>query len=132
MMNKKEREAVKKWYSQGWILEAVRKSCEQEAWDDLEANVQRIALIPLSKHDNLPDYMRTPEGKPLFTSNLSPMSNEEEWQDAVEIGWEVVREKLGISEIEVRKKLQDEIDADWEVFMKSVEERKKKRSDTPD
>ena len=121
-MNEKEKEAIKRWYSQNWIIEMVRKTLETKEWDEVQMDVQRKALMPLGKHQELPDYMKTPEGKPLFISNLNPMNDEEEWQDAIEIGWKVIEEKLGISEIEIGRKLQAVQDADWEIFMKSVED----------
>lgn len=127
MMNDTEKKALEKWYAQQWILDAVRKARDEENWDDVESHVQRNVLLPLSKHPDLPDYMRTPEGEPLFPSNLSPLNDAEAWQDAIEIGWAVIEEKLGITMDEVQGHLRAEKDADWEVFMKSVEEREKKR-----
>ncbi|MHC4944201.1 MAG: hypothetical protein ACYTG7_14400 [Planctomycetota bacterium] len=129
MMNENEKEALRRWYSQDWIIAAVNKAKEQEDWDALEANVQKHALLPLSKHGQLPDFMRTEEGKPLFPTSLSPLYDAEGWQDAIEIGWAVIEEKTGISMEHVQDKLRAEKDADWDVFMKSVEKRKKERGE---
>jgi hypothetical protein len=71
--------------------------------------------------------MRTEDGKPLFPTSLSPLYDAEGWQDAIEIGWAVIEEKTGVSMDHVQSKLRAEKDADWDVFMKSVEERKKQR-----
>lgn len=131
-MNEKEKQALRQWYSQEWVLNAILKAKEAEDWDTLEAHVHRNCLLPLSKHDTLPDFMRNPEGGPLFPSNLSPLQDQEGWQDAIEIGWEVVKEKLGVTMEEVQGKIRAEKDADWEVFMKSVEEREKSRKDKKD
>lgn len=126
-----EKEALKRWYSQDWIIEAVNKAKDANDWDNLEATVQRHGLMPLSKIDDLPDFMKTSEGKPLFPTGLNPMKDLEGWQDAIEVGWAVIEEKTGISMDFVQEKLREEKDADWEVFMKSVEERKKQRGDNP-
>lgn len=129
MMNDIETEALKRWYSQEWILAAVRKARDEEDWDALEATVQKHALMPLSKHSQLPDYMRKEGDKPLFPTNLSPLNDVENWQDAIEIGWVVIADKTGVTMEAVQEKIRAEKDADWDVFMKSVEERKKKRGD---
>jgi len=127
MMQENEKNALRRWYSQEWVLAAVNKAKDMEDWDTLEATVQRNALLPLSKHEQLPDYMCAAEGKPLFPTNLSPLYDQEGWQDAIEIGWDVIREKTGVSMEFVQAQIRAEKDADWEVFMKSVEERKKAR-----
>jgi len=132
MMNEKEKQALQRWYSQDWILAAVRKALDSEDWDTLEATVQKHALLPLGKHSQLPDYMRDDAGKPLFPTSLSPLQDMEGWQDAIEIGWAVIADKTGISMEAVQAKIRAEIDADWEVFMKSVEERKKGREKKKD
>jgi hypothetical protein len=130
MMDEKQTEALKKWYSQEWILDAVRKAEKAGEWDDLETHVQRHALMPLSKHAELPDYMTDDEGKPLFPTNCNPLHDQDSWQDAIEVGWAVIEEKTGVSMDKVQGELRKEKNADWEVFMKSIEERKKKRGDS--
>ena len=108
MMNDTEKEALRRWYSQDWIIAAVNKAKEHEDWDALEANVQKHALLPLSKHGELPDFMRDEDGKPLFPTSLSPLYDAEGWQDAIEIGWAVIEEKTGISMDHVQSKLRDQ------------------------
>ncbi|MFH1998572.1 MAG: hypothetical protein ABIK28_02775, partial [Planctomycetota bacterium] len=78
---------------------------------------------------DLPDFMKTTDGKPLFPTGLNPIKDLEGWQDAIEVGWAVTEEKTGISMEFVQGKIREEKDADWEVFIKSVEERKKQRED---
>ncbi len=127
-MDEKRKDALRKWYSQDWVIQALNKKKEEENWDDFEAQVQRFILLPLGKHDKLPDFMRDDDGKTLFPTNLNPLHDEEGWQDAIEVGWDVVKEKLSVSMEEVQAKIRSEIDEDWERFMKSVEERKKGKS----
>lgn len=127
MIDETQKKALIRWYSQAWVLEAVRKSKEEENWDDVEAHVQRHILMPLSKHSELPDYMKNEDNSPLFPTNCNPMNDEEIWQDAIEIGWKVMEEKVGLPMDFVQAQIKSEIDADWEVFMKSVDERKKKK-----
>jgi len=125
-------EALRKWYSQKWVLDSIKRVYEAEDWEEVEASVHRNVLYPLGKHDQLPDYMRTEEGNPLFPSNLNPMNDQEGWGEAVAIGWQVMSEELGITKDEVQQHIRDEQDADWELFMDSVEKRKKERSDPKD
>jgi hypothetical protein len=132
MLDEKQKNALKIWYEQSWILDSVKRSFDAQDWEDVEAIVHRNGLYPLGKHAELPDYMRNDEGKPLFPTNLNPINDMEGWQDAIEIGWAVVAEKLGFTMDEVQQHIRDEQDADWEIFMKSVEERKKARGQSTD
>ena len=58
MMDEKQKNAIRKWYSQNWILEAVKRTLDAEEWEELESLVHRTVLLPLSKHRELPDFMR--------------------------------------------------------------------------
>ena len=126
-MNEKQEDALRRWYAQEWILDTVKRAHEEEDWEEVESHVHRTVLLPLGKHNDLPDFMRNDVGGPLFPTNLSPLQDHEGWSEAVEIGWQVVSEKLGISRDEVQGKIRAEQDEDWEVFMKSVEERERKK-----
>jgi hypothetical protein len=120
-------QALRKWYTQSWVLDSIRRMYEAQEWEDLEAAVHRNVLFPLSKHDELPDYLRTEEGGPLFPSNLNPLHDHEGWQEAVNVGWEVMREQLKISKEEVQQNIRKEQDQEWDRFIASVEKRKKER-----
>jgi len=129
MLDDNQIDALKKWYCQAWIIESVKKAQNEQNWDDLEAHVQRHSLMPLSKHSKLPDYMKTEGDKPLFPTNLNPMTDEELWQDAIEIGWAIIEKKTGVSMEFVQKQIKSEIDQDWDIFIDSVEKRKKSRDE---
>ena len=108
-------------------LQDFGKLCSNICCHRKTISTENSTYFPLSKHGQLPDYMKAEGDKPLFPSNLNPMNDEELWQDAIEIGWAVVEEKLGVSMEFVQKQIRSEIDDDWDRFMKSVEERKKSR-----
>ena len=127
MMDEKQKNAIRKWYSQNWILEAVQRTLDAEEWEELESLVHRTVLLPLSKHRELPDFMRNEKGGPLFPTSLSPLQDHKGWSEATSIGWEVVEERLGVSKEKVQGEINVEQDADWDRFMKSVEEREKSR-----
>lgn len=112
-----QKKALKTWYAQDWILDKVRELRQADRWEKLEEFVHRDAIMPVSKHDKLPDYMRNDEGKTLFPDNLSPMANLEGWQDAIEVGWAVINDKLGLSQDEVHVKIRDIQNADWDDFL---------------
>lgn len=129
MFSDKERDAVKQWYSQPHVLKRAQEISETGALDELEEWVHKFCLMPLSKHDDLPDYMRDGEGKPLFADSLSPIKDKEKWQDAIEVGWTVMEEEIGVSLDDVHRfeaKFQKD---DWQAFLDSIERRKKERGE---
>jgi hypothetical protein len=87
------------------------------------------ALMPFSRTEELPDFVKQEDGTSMIPS-LDPRSNEEGWQDAIEIGWEVVEAELGVSRNDVHRAIAEQQKENWDSFMKSVEERKKQR-ETP-
>jgi hypothetical protein len=127
MLTDREREAVTLWYSEDRVLENAKRLVAERDYQQLEEYLHKTALFPLGKHDQLPDYMRDDEGKPLFATNLDPRADEDKWQDAIEVAWEVIHLKFGISHNDIHRKLATEQDRDWDAFIKSVEERKKQR-----
>jgi hypothetical protein len=82
-------------------------------------------LFPLARHSELPDYLKDDEGKPLFPTNLNPKEDLEKWQDAIEVGWEVVEKKFGLHHDDVHRSIAREQKEDWAQFMARYEERKK-------
>ncbi len=124
-LNEKQLDAIRSWYRQDWILDKVRAYWKREEWEDLEEFVHKGALMPLGRHDALPTFMLDEQGKTLFPDNLSPIGNEEGWQDAIEIGWEVVESELGLTHDTVHIKIRDLQNSDWDEFLRRAEERKK-------
>ncbi len=125
-MDSSKTEALRKWYSRSEILDVFRSLANAGKWEELEEFLQKDSLLPLGRHDTLPDYLKTAEDTPLFPENLSPAADIEEWRDAVDIGWEVVEENLGITRDEVHIKIRDAQDADWKSFIDRAKDRRKK------
>ena len=129
MFTDKERDAVTKWYSQPHVLKRAQELADAGTMDELEDWIHRECLMPLGKHDALPDYMRNDEGGPLFKENLSPIANEDIWQDAIEVGWRIVKEEIGVSQDDVHRAIATQQKDDWQSFMDSIERRKRERGD---
>ena len=127
MLNDVERAALRRWYARDEIIERAKRLHDDGLMEELEELLHRSGLFPLANHAALPDYMRTEDGGPLFPTNLNPMQDEERWQDAIEIGWEVVQEKLGFSHDDIHRAIAKEQNEDWEAWMKDVERRKRER-----
>ena len=117
LLDDTQKKALETWYAQDWILEKVRELRQADRWEELEEFVHRDALMPVGKHDELPDYMRNDEGKTLFPDNLSPIANLEGWQDAIEVGWAVMDDRLGLTQDEVHIRIRDIQNADWDDFL---------------
>jgi hypothetical protein len=128
MLDETEHAALTRWYSQDHLLEKARDFADAGALEDLEEFVHKTALWPLGRHDSLPAFMLDDEGKPVFPTNLDPRADEDKWQDAIEVGWEVMAAKLGVSHDDVHRDVARYQEGEWELFMKSVEERKKKKA----
>jgi len=126
MLDDKQKDALRNWYKRPKILDEARKRIENEYWEDLEELLHMRCLIPLSRTQELPDYLKTDEGEALLPS-LDPRSNLEAWQDAIEVGWEVVESELGVSHDAVHEAIGKQQKDDWGDFLTSVEQRKKER-----
>lgn len=126
MLDDKQKDALRRWYKQPKILDEARTRIEKEYWEDLEELLHMRCLVPLGRTSELPDYMKTDEGEPLLP-NLNPRNNQDAWEDAVAVGWSVIEAELGVSHDAVHEAIGKQQKDGWDDFMKSVEERKKKR-----
>ncbi len=127
MLTDQELEALRLWYRQPHILEEVRRLVEQDDLVLLEEYLHMTCLFPLSRHSELPGFMKKSDGAPLFPHNLNPKVALDAWRDAIEVGWEVVEAETGLSREEANHRIAHEEQEDWERFLKSVEQRKKER-----
>lgn len=126
MLDDKQKDALRNWYRQPKILDEARQRIKNKYWEDLEELLHMRCLIPLGRTQDLPDYLKTDEGGALLPS-LDPRSNLEAWQDAIEVGWEVVETETGVSRDDVHRYIGAQQKDNWDEFMKSVERRKKER-----
>jgi hypothetical protein len=129
MLDDKQKDALRQWYRQPKILDEARKRIENKYWEDLEELLHMRCLVPLGRTQELPDYLKTDDGKPLLPS-LNPRDNQEAWQDAIEVGWEVVASELGVSHDDVHRAIAEQQNTSWDDFMKSVERRKRERDES--
>ena len=127
MLNDTERAAVKQWYEEADILSHAKALINKMDYIELEEYLHMTCLFPLSRHSQLPAYLKKDDDQALFPHNFNPKNNLEAWQDAIEIGWSVIQEKFNLSHDEVHQHVAREQKDDWDAFMKSVEERKKAR-----
>jgi len=128
MLDDKQKDALRQWYRKPETLEQAKKRIEDKYWEDLEELLHMRCLIPLNRTKELPDYLKKDDGSALLPS-LDPRSNLEAWQDAIEVGWEVVKAELGVSREEVHRAIGTQQKDSWDDFMQSVEERKRKREE---
>ena len=131
MLDDKQKDAIRRWYARPEIVEKARALHREGRWEDLEELIQMRCLFPLERHEALPDYLRTSEGKALLPS-LNPKNNKEAWQDAVEVGWEAVEAELDIKHDDIHRAIGQEQQDDWDSFIKSVEARKRERAKKDD
>jgi hypothetical protein len=124
MLDEKQKEALRRWYRRPKILDEARKQIQREYWEDLEELLQMRCLIPLGRTPELPDYLKKDDGSALLPS-LNPRSNQDAWEDAVEVGWAVIESELGVSRDDVHRAIGKQQKADWDDFLKSIEERKR-------
>jgi len=129
MLDDMQKEALRRWYRRSEVLDQARKRIQSEYWEDLEELIQMRCLIPLGRVSELPDYLKTDEGEALLPS-LDPRANQDTWEDAIGVGWEVVESELGVSHDQVHEKIGKQQQANWDAFMKSVEQRKKERGES--
>jgi hypothetical protein len=127
MLDDNQKDAVRRWYSRPEIVDKARALHREDRWEELEEHVNMASLMPLSNIDQLPDYLKQEDGKPLIASNLNPTKDVEDWQDAVEIGWEVMEREIGVSQALLHQNIARRQDSDWDEFTKSVKRRKKER-----
>jgi len=128
MLDEKQKNALRRWYRRPEVLEEARKQIRREYWEDLEEFVQMRCLIPLSRSADLPDYLKQKDGSALLP-NLNPRNNQEAWEDATAVGWEVIEAELGVGHDDVHREIGKQQKADWAGFMKSIEERKRSREE---
>ena len=128
MLDDKQKDALRRWYREPKILDEARKRIEDKYWEDLEEFLHMRSLMPLGRTKELPDYLKADDGQPLLPS-VDPRSNLEAWQDAIEVGWEVVEAELGVNRNEVHAAIGDQQKDNWADFMKSIEERKRDRGE---
>jgi hypothetical protein len=130
VFDEKRREAMKRWYDRPETLEGFRKLYDAGQIYEAEQYVRQDALLPLTFRDQLPDWLRNEEGEPLFTVDmLHPGTGREGWAEAVEIGWSVIEKRLGVKQADVIAHIEKEQEDDWNRFMASVEERKRRRGE---
>jgi hypothetical protein len=127
MLNDRQKDALRRWYARPEVTERARELAAEGLWEDLEEHVQMASLMPLSRTEELPDYLRGEDGKPLLPNNASPMKDVEEWQDVIEVGWEVMERELGVSQDQVHRSIARRQGDDWDSFMKDIERRKAER-----
>ena len=126
-LNEAQREGLRRWYGREEVLEEARSLYDGKNFLDLEDFIHKGCLLPLRDHENLPEYMKGENGSPLFPENLDPRRVEDQWQEAIELGWQVMKERLGFGHDDVHLAVADLQRRDWEAFLRSVEERKRER-----
>lgn len=127
MLTKEEHAALTLWYAQDHFLDQAREFADRSQLEELEEFVHKTALWPLGRHANLPEFMLDEDGKPIFPTNLDPRADEDKWQDAIEVGWEVMAAKIGVSHDDVHRDVARVQKDEWDLFMKSVQDREKKK-----
>lgn len=128
MLTDEERQALTRWYGEPTVLERAQELHDTQPPEDLEVFLHKTCLLPLGRHDELPEYMRNAEGGPLFKDNLNPGVDIDKWRDAIEVGWEVLQDRLGITHDEIHRAVASEQQDEWQRFLDSVEQRKRDRS----
>jgi hypothetical protein len=128
MLSEREHDALVQWYSQPEILEEARRLIKAKEWEQLEEHLHMRCLFTLSRHVELPPFMRDDDGGPLFPSNLNPGNDLKKWQDAIEVAWEVVEKEFDLTHDEIHRTIAEEQKADWESFLNRAEERRKAKN----
>lgn len=126
MLDDRQKDALRQWYRRPEVTNEVQRLIRREDWEALEEFVQMRSLFDLARHSDLPEYLRDGEA-PLIPSNCNPRSSEEDWQDAIEVGWEVTGADFGLGRDAVHLKIKDWQERSWESFLQSVDERKRSR-----
>jgi hypothetical protein len=128
MLDDKQKDALRRWYRRPEVLDEARKRIEDDYWEDLEELIHMRSLMPLARTKELPDYMKTAEGEAILPS-LDPRGNLEGWQNAIEVGWEVIEAELGVGHDDVHRAIGKQQKSNWADFMESVEKRKRERGE---
>ncbi|MFH2007155.1 MAG: hypothetical protein ABI333_11260 [bacterium] len=126
MLNDEQKDALRKWYRKTDILAEAKDLIDREEYEPLEEFIQMRALFPLGRHTELPDYLLD-DGKPLIPKNCDPRKDQDEWRDAIDVGWEVVEAELGLSRDQIHLAIKEQQEKSWETFLQSVDERKRER-----
>lgn len=124
MLSDKQKDGLGQWYRQPDILDEARRLVKAQEYESLEEHIQMRSLFALSRHKELPDYMKDDEGKPLLPHNAHPRDDIEEWRDVVEVGWEVVEAEFGMSRDQIHLAIKGQQESSWESFLQSVDDRK--------
>lgn len=127
MLSDEQRQALTKWYSEPRVVDEAKKLLQKKDYLALEDYLHKTCLLPLGRHDQLPEYMRDDAGATLFPTNLDPRADQELWQAAIEVGWETMASHIGVTHDDIHRSIASEQERDWEAFIKSVEQRKKER-----
>lgn len=127
MLDEKQKEALRKWYNRSKVIEEAKRIVQDKNWEDLEEFLQMRVLMPLGRHHELPEYLKTADDKALIPNNCNPSKDLEEWRDAVEVAWSVVEPHIGISQLQVNTEIKNQQDHSWQTFLESVEQRKRER-----
>jgi hypothetical protein len=124
-LNDEQQMALTLWYGQPQILDKALSYLDDGDWSGMEEYLHRDALTPISRIDQLPEFMRDANGTPFFPTGINPVTNLEAWQDAIEIGWKVMEKERGISHDRVHKEIAKIEKEDWDSFVRRAEQRKK-------
>jgi len=124
-LSDRQRKALRQWYSQPQVLGKAVAYLDDNDWSGMEEYLHRDALIPIARIDQLPEFMHDENGAPFFPSGIDPVGNLEIWQDAIEVGWEVMETERGISHDRVHKEIAKIERDDWDRFIRRAEERGK-------
>lgn len=124
-LSDRQEKALRQWYSQPKVLDEALAHLDENDWSGMEEYVHRDALMPIARIDELPEFMRDESGTPFFPTGIDPAGNLEVWQDAIEVGWEVMEKERGISHDRVHKEIAKIERDDWDRFIRRAEERKK-------
>jgi len=129
MLNDKQKDGLGQWYRQPKILDEARRLVVAKEYESLEEHIQMRSLFALSRHQELPDFMKDEEGKPLMPHNAHPRDDVEEWRDVIEVGWEVVEAEFGMSRDEIHLAIKGQQESSWETFLQTVDERKQQKTE---
>jgi hypothetical protein len=129
MLDDEQKDALRRWYSRPEVIDKARDLQQQGRWEDLEEHINMISLMPLSKTDQLPDYLLKDNGEPLIPNNVNPHKDIEEWRDAIEVGWEIMNREIGVSQTRLHQNISRQQSNGWDEFLQSVERRKKERGE---
>ena len=117
--------ALRQWYSQPQVLDKALAYLDDGNWSGMEEYLHRDALMPIARIDELPEFMLDEKGTPFFPTGIDPSANLEVWQDAIEVGWEVMERERGIGHDRVHQEIAKLEQDDWDSFIRRAEERKK-------